>query len=86
MPTVLGCMVGESGILSAAQRRLVQMAPPARFVEGNYGRRLLADDLTDPSPRFGYGGRLRPLSGPGFGVEVDPAKVQRYGILLTTLS
>ena len=43
---VVGCMVGESSILSAAQRRLLQLAPQPRFVEGNYGRFLLADDLT----------------------------------------
>ena len=75
----IGCMVGESGILSAAQRRLLQQAPAARFVEGNYGRWLLADDLTTFSPRFGYGGRLKALDGVGLGVWVDPGKLLRYG-------
>ena len=76
---VAGCMVGESGLLSAAQRRLLQVAGDVRFVEGSYGRFLLADDLTKPSPRFGYGGRLKVLRGAGLGVAVDPAKLARYG-------
>jgi glucarate dehydratase len=79
-------MVGESGLLSAAQCRLLQSAPEAvRFVEGNYGRWLLADDLTRPSPRFGYGGRLRAPSGPGLGVTVDAGKLARYGRLVASL-
>jgi hypothetical protein len=47
-------------------------------VEGNYGRLLLADDLTRPSPRFGYGGHLRPLGRGGLGVAVEAAKLARY--------
>ena len=81
----VGCMVGESGILSAAQRRLLEWGPQPRFVEGNYGRLLLRDDLTRPSLRFGWGGRLRPLSGPGLGVDVDPHRLGRYGRLLRSL-
>ena len=82
---VAGCMVGESGILSAAQRCLLSSAPPPRFVEGNYGRFLLADDLTRPSPRFGYGGRLAAMKGPGLGVTVDPRRLARHGRLIDRL-
>lgn len=85
IPFVLGCMVGESGILSAAQRRLLQMIPPPRFVEGNYGRFLLADDLTKKSLRFGYGGRLKALKGAGLGVAVDEDKIAQYGELVATV-
>lgn len=83
---VLGCMVGESAILSAAQRRLLQMAPPPRFVEGNYGRLLLADDLLEGrrSLRFGWGGRLKPLKDTTLGIEVDPEKIEQYGTPLLT--
>lgn len=76
-----GCMVGETGILSTAQRRLLAGRCDVRFAEGNYGRWLLADDLTQPSPRFGYGGRLRP-PGP---LRVDPAKLRRYAQPVTVL-
>ncbi len=86
VPFVVGAMVGESGILSAAQRRLLQRAPAARFVEGNYGRLLLGDDLTRPSPRFGFGGRLKPLRGRGLGVAMDTDKLARYGEHVATLT
>ncbi|HOF18788.1 MAG TPA: enolase C-terminal domain-like protein [Phycisphaerae bacterium] len=82
VPLVVGCMVGESGILSAAQRRLLTGIPQPRFVEGNYGRFLLSDDLTTPSPRFGYGGRLGP---PPKALRVNADKLARYGTLLATL-
>jgi muconate cycloisomerase len=81
----VGCMVGESSILSAAQRRLLQLAPPPRFVEGNYGRFLLAGDLTKRSLRLGYGGRLGPLAGAGLGMEVDHRRLMTYGRLLASL-
>ena len=83
---VLGCMVGESGILSAAQRRLLQaIGPGVRFVEGNYGRLLLGGDIVRHSPRFGYGGRLKVLGGAGLGVEVEPARLVRWGRRVATL-
>lgn len=85
VPYTLGCMVGESGILSAAQRSLLSNPVNPRFVEGNYGRFLLSDDLTKRSLRFGYGGRLKPIRGPGLGVEVDSKKIARYGTLIKTL-
>ncbi len=83
----LGCMVGESSILSAAQRRLLQMGPTPRFVEGNYGRFLLADDLVSKGKalRFGYGGKLRALSGGGLGIVVSDDKIRKYASLLTSL-
>ena len=82
---VCGCMVGESSILSAAQRRFLQMGPSPKFVEGNFGRLLLRADLTSRSLRFGYKGKLRVLGGEGLGVAVDPAKVLRYGELIRRL-
>jgi len=85
IPFVVGCMVGESSILSAAQRRLLQCVPLPRFVEGNYGRFLLADDLTRRSLRFGYGGRLKVLKGAGLGIEVDASRLARRSNPVTTL-
>ncbi len=77
---VIGCMVGESSLLSAAQRKLLGRIPQPEFVEGNYGKFLLADDLTKKSLRFGYGGKLRPIKGSA--PQVDPAKLARYGKLI----
>lgn len=86
VPYILGCMVGESGILSAAQRLALLWGMQPREVEGNYGRFLLRDDLVTLPPRFGYGGKLKPLRGPGLGVEVDLSKIEQYGTLVRTLS
>ncbi len=86
VPYILGCMVGESGILSAAQRLALQWGMKPLEVEGNYGRFLLRDDLVTSSPRFGYAGRLKPLALAGLGVEVDLDKIERYGTLVRTLT
>lgn len=86
IPVVLGCMVGETSILSATQRLLLQFMPSApRFVEGNYGRFLLADDISSRWLRWGYGGRLKALGDPGLGVPVDTSKLSRYATHLQTL-
>ena len=82
---VIGCMVGESSILSAAQRRLLQLAGPPRFVEGNYGRFLLRGDLTRPSLRFGYGGSLKAIDSPGLGVRTSRAALKRFAHRVMTL-
>jgi L-alanine-DL-glutamate epimerase-like enolase superfamily enzyme len=78
VPWTCGCMVGETSILSAAQRRLLQVSPKPKFVEGNYGRLLLAGDVARPSLRFAYGGRLRSLGGDGLGARVDTRLLARY--------
>lgn len=72
---MLGAMVGESGILSAAARVFLMLAPPVRFLENSYGSFLLKQDLVGRRTRFGYGGRIRPLSGPGLGVQLDESSL-----------
>ena len=74
---MLGAMVGESGILSAAARAFLQLVPDVRFVENSYGSFLLREDLVRQSTRFGYGGRLRPLGGPGLGVTLSDKAMER---------
>jgi hypothetical protein len=54
-------------------------------VEGNYGRFLLGADLTTKPVRFGYGGKLKRLPGPGLGVDVSGQLVERYGTLVKHL-
>ncbi len=71
----LGCMVGETSILSAAGRRFLECVPDIEFAEGSYGRFLLKSDVTTRQVRFGYGGKPKPLPGYGWGVEVDPARL-----------
>ncbi|MDD4891426.1 MAG: enolase C-terminal domain-like protein, partial [Phycisphaerae bacterium] len=76
----LGCMVGETGLLSSAGRWFLSMVRGVRFAEGSFGRLLLRDDVTRPSPRFGRGGAVRPIKSLGLGVEVDRAKLAKYAI------
>lgn len=71
----LGCMVGETSILSAAGRRFLEMAPGVMFAEGWFGSFLLRGDVTRRPLRFRYGGRGRDLADPGLGVEVDPDRL-----------
>jgi muconate cycloisomerase len=73
----LGCMVGETGILSAAGRWFLQMVPGVRFAEGSFGRFLLSEDITRPALRFGLGGHWKPMTGHGLGVEVDQGRLRR---------
>jgi len=71
----LGCMVGESAILSAAGRQLAQVVPSLCFLEGSYDRHLLKENVARQDLTFGYGGQAPPLDGPGLGVDVDESAV-----------
>ncbi len=69
---MVGALVGESGVLSAAARVLLQLVPGVEFLENSYGSFLLESDLVNEKTRFGYGGRIRPLKGVGLGVSLNP--------------
>ncbi len=74
----LGCMVGETGVLSAAGRAFLElMGRRVRFAEGSYNRFLLRQDVTHERLSFGYGGFVRGLVGPGLGVHVNLHAVRR---------
>ena len=74
----LGCMVGETSILSAAGRRFLENVPGVWFAEGSYGRFLLTGDVVDRPVQFGCGGRVKPLEGLGWGIDVRPELLERY--------
>ena len=73
----LGCMVGETGILSAAGRAVACSQPDLRHLEGSYDRHLVAEPLTRDDLTFRRGGRAPRLVGGGLGIEVDEAAVRR---------
>ena len=75
---MLGCLVGQTSILSAVERCFLSCVPDVKFVESNFGNFLLADDITKPKLRFGYGGRLKPLTGFGWSVTVEESQLARY--------
>ncbi len=71
----LGCMVGETSILSAAGVRFLQVCPGVEWAEGCFGSFLLRSDVVHKGLRFGYGGRPPRLPGDGPGVTVDPQRL-----------
>jgi L-Ala-D/L-Glu epimerase len=77
----LGCHPGETSLLSAAGRQVASRVDGLRYVEGSYDRHILAANLTRHDLTFGYGGRSRPLGGPGLGVDVDPAALDAMTLL-----
>ena len=74
----LGCMVGETSILSAAGVRFLQLCPGVRWAEGCFGSFLMGEDVTMKGVRFGYGGRVPTLNVPtGLGIAVEPNRLER---------
>ena len=53
----LGCLVGETAILSAAGRALAGHLGELDYVEGSFGTYLLQEDVSREDIRFGAGGR-----------------------------
>ena len=76
----LGCLVGESSILTAAGAALMEVCPHVRFVEGAFGTRLLREDVATPSLRFGLGGRLRKRDPFGLGIRVSREALDRLKV------
>jgi len=74
----LGCMVGETGILSALGRMAAALLPRAVYLEGGYDDVLLAGNVTTRSFGFGPGGRAEIVRGSGMGFEVDEQKLAKF--------
>jgi L-Ala-D/L-Glu epimerase len=73
----LGCMVGETSILSAAGLRFLEVCPAVTWGEGCFGSFLLSADVAAKALRFGYAGRPPKLKETGLGVAVDPIRLKR---------
>jgi len=76
----LGCHPGETGLLSAAGRHVASNVAGIWFVEGSYDRHVLETNVIVEDITFGYGGRAKPLSGPGLGVTVDREALERMTV------
>jgi muconate cycloisomerase len=74
----LGCMVGETGILSALGRMTASLLPRAVYLEGGYDDVLLAGNVTTRSFGFGPGGRAEIVRGRGIGYEVDEQALAKF--------
>jgi muconate cycloisomerase len=73
----LGCMVGETGILSALGRVAASLLREPLYVEGGYDDVLLSENITTRSFGFGPGGSAGIVRGPRIGFEVDAGKLSR---------
>ncbi len=75
----LGCQVGESSLLSAAQLALARHVQPVTYAEGCFGHFLLREDPVSPALQFGYAGRPPAApAGPGLGVSVNEDILRRF--------
>ena len=85
---VVGAHVGETGILTRAALPVARAAGDQLVgQEGAFGTYLLQQDLTTPSPRFGFRGlvpqqKLAPAGSPGFGLSIDIDALQERETLL----
>jgi hypothetical protein len=73
----LGCLVGETSILSAAGLAFLEACPRVRFVEGAFARFLLRADVARRPIRFAFGGRARARPGVGWAIDVDTEALSR---------
>jgi L-Ala-D/L-Glu epimerase len=80
MAVQVGAQVGETALLSAAGRHLAAHLPHLVAVEGSFGRLLLSEDVTPDEVAFGYGGDAPLLAGPGLGIAVDDAALERLAV------
>jgi L-alanine-DL-glutamate epimerase-like enolase superfamily enzyme len=76
----LGCMVGETGILSSLGRVAAALLPDAVYLEGSYDDVLLSENVTTRSFGFGPGGNAPVIRGQGLGFEVDGEKLVRLSV------
>jgi L-Ala-D/L-Glu epimerase len=76
----LGCQVGETAILSAAGRHFAASVKGLRYLEGSYDRHLVCESLGTKDITFGWGGRAPALPGPGLGIEIDGAALERVTV------
>ena len=65
----VGCQVGESSLLSAAQLALMAQVNGIRYLEGCFGTLLLEKDPVSPELKFGHGG-MPPKQPDGYGLGV----------------
>ncbi len=77
----VGCQVGESSLLSSAHLALLSEVPEVKWAEGCFGLFLLREDPASPVLQFGRSGKPpeRP-AGPGLGVQIDPAMLERHSV------
>jgi muconate cycloisomerase len=74
----LGCMVGETGILSCLGRVAASLLPHPVYLEGGYDDLLLEQNITVPSFGFGPGGKAEVVRAAGMGYRVDEERLTAF--------
>lgn len=75
----IGCQVGESSLLSAAQMALIADIVDVTYIEGCFGSHLLLQDPATPHLRFGRGGKPPAMpSSHGLGSRIDDDMLVAY--------
>jgi L-Ala-D/L-Glu epimerase / N-acetyl-D-glutamate racemase len=87
MTLQIGCQVGETSLLSAAQLVLLAAVRKVTYGEGCFGLLLLQTDPAHPLLQFGYGGHPPGLpDGPGFGMGIDEMALERWSTRQSSVS
>ncbi len=73
----LGCMVGETGVLSSLGRAAAALLRAPLYVEGSFDDLLLTENITTRSMGFGPLGQAPVIRGEGVGCAVSPEKLAR---------
>jgi L-Ala-D/L-Glu epimerase len=81
----LGCLVGETAILSAAGRAVAMHLNDLKFIEGSFGKLLLKEDVSKKNIRFGWGGKAKALTGIGLGIDVCEERIKKYATQIINL-
>lgn len=76
---MLGCHVGETGILSAAGRWFAH-THELRYVEGAYAAFFMESNLCTESLCFGAGGKAELLPQAGLGIQLVPELLEKYTV------
>jgi L-alanine-DL-glutamate epimerase-like enolase superfamily enzyme len=74
----LGCMVGETGILSGMGRLTASLLPRPLYIEGSYDEMLLEENIVSPGFGFGQGGRAGIVRSAGLGSRVQRAQLEKF--------
>jgi L-Ala-D/L-Glu epimerase / N-acetyl-D-glutamate racemase len=74
----LGCLVGETGILSMAGRHFAAATADYRYLEGSYGPHFLRHDVVKGRVGFGWRGRARLVEQTGLGLVLHRGAIKRF--------
>lgn len=86
MKIQLGCLVGETAILSAAGRHLAAYLSEVKFIEGSYSTHLLTEDIARDKIAFGKRGQASVFGGDGLGINIDEDLLMKYTIETVSVS